>query len=122
LKGEIPLKHDIFQRVLETQFEICARILLAKNEEYSTGGDRLHNFKVAAALQGLTPKAALAGMLAKHTVSINDMCWSGKEYPFEMWSEKITDHMNYLVLLKALIIESREGLSERLELVEYKDE
>ena len=115
------MEHDVFERVLKTQFEICSRILASKGNEYATE-DRLHNFKVAAELQGTTPKAALAGMMCKHTVSIYDMCISGKEYPFEMWSEKITDHINYLLLLKAIIVDSREGLYERAALINYSDE
>jgi hypothetical protein len=42
-------------------------------------------------------------MMAKHTVSIYDMCNSGKEYSIDMWNEKITDSINYLLLLRALI-------------------
>ena len=115
------MNHEAFNRVLQTQVEISTRILASKSLEYATE-DRLHNFKVAAELQGTTPKAALAGMMCKHTVSIYDMCISGKEYPFEMWSEKITDHINYLLLLKAIIVDSREGLYERAALINYSDE
>ena len=42
-------------------------------------------------------------MMAKHTVSIYDMCNSGQKYPIELWNEKITDHINYLLLLRAII-------------------
>lgn len=51
------------------------------------------------------PKEALAGMMAKHTISVYDMCRSGKDYPIELWNEKITDHINYLLLLKAIVEE-----------------
>ena len=75
-----------------------------KAEEYATE-DRLHNFKVAAALQGISTKQALAGMLAKHTVSIYDLCMSKENASQDMWDEKITDHINYLLLLKAVVSE-----------------
>lgn len=76
-----------------------------KAKEYATGGDRLHNFKVAAAVQGISPTAALAGMMAKHTVSVYDMVGSGEDYPMELWEEKIKDSINYLFLLWALLHE-----------------
>jgi hypothetical protein len=56
-------------------------------------------------LKGETPEQALAGMMAKHTVSIYDMCCDGLSHPIEMWDEKITDHINYLILLKTLVEE-----------------
>ena len=60
---------------------------------------------MAAELEGVTMAQALAGMMAKHTVSIYDMCRSGEEYPLWLWEEKITDHLNYLFLLNAVVRE-----------------
>jgi len=98
------MKTKQFNTIIEEQQKRCTDILVTKAKEYATA-DRLHNFKVAAELQMTTPFNALAGMLAKHTVSIYDMCRSGEYYPQEMWDEKITDHINYLLLLKALTVE-----------------
>ena len=94
-----------FNQVLQEQIKLCVDILGSKAEEYATE-DRLHNFKNAAGMMGCDPKEALAGMMAKHTISIYDMCRSGKEYPRALWEEKITDHINYLLLLKGLILDS----------------
>lgn len=99
------MKAAVFDRLFEEQIERSRKVLCAKAKEYATA-DRLHNFKVAAALQGTTNAQALAGMMAKHTVSVYDMAESGKLYPIELWEEKITDHINYLLLLNALV---REG-------------
>lgn len=101
------MKTEQFNNIIEAQQKRCTDILITKAKEYATT-DRLHNFKVAAELQMTTPINALAGMLAKHTVSIYDMCRSGKTYSEAMWDEKITDHINYLLLLKALTIEEAE--------------
>ena len=94
-----------FEQVVNDQLSQCTDVLIAKAKEYAEDGDRLHNFKVAAALEGVKPRQALAGMMAKHTVSVYDMCMSGKSYSMDMWNEKITDHMNYLLLLKAMLTE-----------------
>jgi hypothetical protein len=44
--------------------------------------------------------------MSKHTISIFDMGRSKQDFPLEKWDEKITDHINYLILLRALIIEA----------------
>ena len=92
-----------FEKILEQQIKQCKNVLTNKGREYATE-DRLHNFKVAAGLQGITPQQALAGMMCKHTVSIYDMCRNGG-YDIVVWDEKITDHINYLLLLRALVVE-----------------
>ena len=94
-----------FNKIVNEQLKCCTNLLCVKGNEYdSSTEDRLHSFKVAAKLQGVSPKEALAGMLAKHTVSIYDMMRDG-EHSIEKWNEKITDHINYLLLLKALVYE-----------------
>lgn len=102
------MKTEQFNNIIEKQYKRCTDILIAKSKEYATA-DCLHNFKVAADLQKTTPINALAGMLAKHTVSIYDMCRSDQLFPEEIWNEKITDHINYLFILKALVVEKNEG-------------
>lgn len=92
-----------FNNLVECQLKLCSDILTKKDKEYSSPQDRLHNFKRAAVLQGISPREALRGMMAKHTVSIYDMCQSCEHYPMEVWDEKITDSINYLILLKGII-------------------
>ena len=92
-----------FNPIVHAQIERCKNVLGLKAEEYATDDDRLHNFKQAAALQGVSPREALAGFMAKHTVSIYDMIQSAEAYTLELWEEKITDHINYLLLLDAAL-------------------
>lgn len=94
-----------FETVIEEQIEKCEEVLIGKAEEYARNEDRLHNFKNAAGMMGCDPKEALAGMMAKHTISVYDMCRDGEEHSLDLWTEKITDHINYLLLLKALVME-----------------
>lgn len=98
------MNSNAFNKVIEDQIDICKDILVNKAKEYATE-DRLHNFKNAAGMMGCDPKEALAGMMAKHTISIYDMCRDGKVYDIDLWKEKITDHINYLLLLKAIVVE-----------------
>ena len=100
---------ETFESIISAQIVNCETILCSKAKEYATA-DRLHNFKIAGALQGISPVQALMGMMAKHTVSVANMCMSGEEYPQELWDEKITDSINYLLLLSALVREeNNEG-------------
>lgn len=53
-------------------------------------------------------------MLAKHIVSLYDMCFADNAvFRPEEWDEKITDSINYLVLLRAIVKEGEEADSER---------
>jgi hypothetical protein len=100
-----------FNEVLEGQLTFCKTTLNSKAKEYADDEDRLQHFKKAGALMGVTPEEALLGMMTKHIVSIADMCRTG-EHPLDMWFEKITDAMNYLILLRALVEEKKGAKHE----------
>ena len=99
-----------FNDVVQEQLKRCTDILCVKADEYAADDDRLHNFKAAAGYRGIDPKDALMGMATKHLVSISDMCKTGnqKTYSVSMWNEKITDAMNYMLLLRGLVEEEME--------------
>lgn len=108
------MKTERFENILSERLKKCIDTLSVKANEYATE-DRLHNFKVAAQLQNCTPITALAGMMAKHTVSVYDLAErqeNGLVVTKEMWDEKIGDHINYLLLLDALITEKFDEETE----------
>lgn len=94
-----------FNEVIEEQIKRSTDVMLTKAGEYSRNDDRLHNFKAGGALRGQSPRQALAGMMLKHTVSVYDMCNDDAEYSASYVIEKITDHINYLLLLRAIFEE-----------------
>ena len=94
-----------FETIVEGVSTKIHEVLVAKAKEYATE-DRLHNFRRAAALKGETMEKTLFGIMVKHTVSITDMCMSEKAYPTALWDEKIIDHLNYLILLRAIVEET----------------
>ena len=94
-----------FERTVDLQIGLCLSTLTAKAGDYAVDTDRLHNFRIAAAIQGETLEETIAGMMVKHTVSIYDMCRSNETFHIADWNEKITDHINYLLLLKAAVAE-----------------
>ena len=106
------MKRDRFQEILEETLEKCKNTLGVKAGEYATE-DRLHNFKIAAKLQNCLPMTALAGMMAKHTVSVYDLIQkaeTGNIVSLELWDEKIGDSINYLILLSAIVREQEEEM------------
>ena len=106
-----------FDEIVERMLARTRSVLVSKAGEYATD-DRLHNFKVSGATQGITPMQALAGMMAKHTVSIYDMIRKGKPYSRGLWEEKLTDHINYLILLRGLIEEEEQKLAVAIKTTE----
>ena len=109
-KEGCPITQKEVNAVFDGQVALCREILQKKTKEY-TGDDtdRLGAFKAAAALQHTTPERALAGMLAKHIVSLYDMCFAdGVSFDAGTWDEKITDSLNYLFLLKAIVKEGQD--------------
>lgn len=97
-----------FEEVIEDQIQQCRDTLITKAKEYAGDEDRLHNFRAAAGLVGGTGQSALGGMMLKHTVSIYDMLKGPDVYTLAQWEEKIGDHLNYLLLLKALLVDNRD--------------
>ena len=100
-----------FNEVIGRQTDRCKSMLITKGSEYAPKAvkniavDRLAHFKKAAVVMNSTPKAALMGMLSKHLISVSDMCTDDRVYPKEQWDEKITDSINYLLILRALVEE-----------------
>lgn len=129
------MKRETFNKVVDLQLNRCRSLLVSKGEEYAPDkaethdmsiveqddgqlafafavDDRLQAFKKAARIMNTTPKIALLGMLSKHLVSVTDMITDNQHYDLERWDEKITDSMNYLILLRALV-EEEEAKHDR---------
>jgi hypothetical protein len=105
------MESHVFNAVVDTQLDKSRALLTKKSTAYNTDGDRLAAFKVAAVTQGITPKQALAGMMVKHTGSIYKMIQEDSTQPIAVWEEKIMDHINYLLNLRAIVAEEQESLN-----------
>ena len=94
-----------FEVILEERLLTIKGVLGMKAKEYALGGDRLHNFKVAARIKDETPAKALWGMALKHLVSVTDLIEGCLQPTEAMVNEKIGDMINYLILLEAILKE-----------------
>ena len=99
------MNHRDFSNLWEETVIKSKNTLVVKGAEYAPGTDRLHNFKQAASLMGITPRQALGGMMVKHIVSVFDLINNEELEQMPVWDEKIGDSINYLILLKALVVE-----------------
>jgi len=93
-----------FNEVTQEQVQHCLNVLKEKGDEYVFGEDRLEHFKEAAISQNTHPEQALYSMLSKHLISLQGMCKHSSGCKAR-WQEKITDSINYLLLLWALVVE-----------------
>lgn len=100
-----------FDKIMVRRLGLIEKTLASKAEEYADSKDRLHNFKLAAAMQGITPAESARGMMVKHWVSVLDIvrqhALDGKLPPPALLDEKIGDAVNYLILLEAILKETR---------------
>lgn len=139
-----------FEQLLKEDFEIIKKTLCQKTVEYAGEGegtvgdtdgdvirrdcpgagaeadegevDYLSCFKHAGEIAGVSPVEALRGFMLKHTASIYDMLRDPRAYTMDKWNEKIFDHINYLILLRALLLEGRtRGGSEACECERSED-
>lgn len=108
------MQSEEFNEIIRKRIAKSTDVLVKKAGEYADDGDRLHNFRAAAGLTGQSMREALGGMMLKHTVSIYDMIRNADvDYPQEMWDEKLGDHLNYLLLLEAVVADEKRQLAEK---------
>lgn len=106
------MRHETFNQLVEEILEEAKQVLVLKDAEYSSDSDRLHNFKVAGFMSGTPPEAALWGMLVKHLTSVRDICYSNEMVTKTKLREKLGDVINYMILLEAVLYDSRRVSSE----------
>ena len=103
--GSVSSNEAIFNKIVQERVDSIFNVLGLKAKEYATGGDRFHNFRVAARLNKTTPEKALKGMMLKHEVAVLDMINNPYTLSEEIIDEKIGDNINYLILLEGLLKE-----------------
>ena len=106
------MNHKEFNDVVTKELDYVRELLCSKSKEYDFGEDRFHSFKVGGQLQGISQEKCLLGYLTKHIISIYDMCGNVEEFSFEKFQEKLTDYINYGLLLLGMIQEEKNKENE----------
>lgn len=91
-----------FKELLEELDGESLNTLTVKNARYSSENDALHNFKVGAAISGMTPAQTAWGYMTKHLTALRDMIQRDDFANKEDLLEKIQDSINYLRFIWAI--------------------
>lgn len=99
------MTNEAFEKLCEEILEEAKEVRNIKAEEYTGFVDRLSNFKQQAAMRQTTILDAIGGNMCKHTASIYQLIKEDR-YTKAVWEEKIIDHINYLLLAYAAVVEA----------------
>ena len=92
------MTNERFQELVKELRDKSMDTMLKKNANYADA-DRLHNFKVGAAITGGTPAQAAMGYMAKHLASLQDKVRKNDFHDREDLLEKCQDIINYVVFI-----------------------
>jgi len=94
------------QRIAKDRFAKCAKLLMTKGKDYAGDQDALSNFKGIAHRLGISKYQVWSVYFMKHVRAIINSIKANPENPqveSEPLEERITDVINYAVLLEALL-------------------
>lgn len=93
---------DLFQNFTEQQF----KILRSKGDDYA-GEDRLHSFKSAGAIAGISPEINCLSLIATKVSRLGTLLKHSSEVNNESMADTIVDLGNYVFLLHCILKESK---------------
>ena len=102
------MTNERFQELVKELRDKSMDTMLKKNAGYADA-DRLHNFKVGAAITGGTPAQAALGYMAKHLASLQDKVRKDDFHDREDLLEKCQDIINYVVFIWCCGNEERDN-------------
>ena len=101
------MKWERQKQEFDTMIAELEDLLINKGREYAGDHDALGNFKTGDSI-GVSPNQKLWIFLDKHLSSIRSYIKNGKEFSNEPIEGRISDAINYLFLLRCLIVEKKE--------------
>ena len=114
------MTNERFQELVKELRDKSMDTMLKKNANYADA-DRLHNFKVGAAITGGTPAQAALGYMAKHLASLQDKVRKNDFHDREDLLEKCQDIINYVVFIWCCGNEEREKYGQSCGAVCYPE-
>lgn len=100
------------EKIFKTRINACKDLLLSKGIEYAPKDDRLKNFYDGAELLGCTPKQYALALVTKHIIALKDHINTNNPLSDAFIDEKISDIINYMILIEAI---NYEGLDYEIE-------
>ena len=114
MRAEIPLSERELEKLIEERIQTCKRVLLKKSEEYSSESDRMRNFNTAGRMLGMPPYRVAFMYMMKHFESVYEIVVNDRPATPSVWEEKITDLINYLLLIDAMWRNMYGNISEEI--------
>ncbi len=106
--SEIHLTDKELESLIQERIERCKEVLFKKSEEYSSESDRMRNFNTAGRMLGIPPYKVAFMYMMKHFESVYEIVINDQPASPTLWEEKITDLINYLLLIDAMWRKSYE--------------
>lgn len=88
---------------IHAQMEHCENILNDKFGDYGNHEDPYWHFNRAAELLEQTPEQVLMTLFSKHLTCIVEMAKNPGASVYLRWLEKLTDAINYLLILSSMV-------------------
>jgi len=101
------MKHEELVKFIEERVNKCKEVISKKGLEYGTNYNVLKNFFYTGMFLGENPEKVAFMYMLKHFESLKSIIYDGKITTDEVYEEKITDLLNYLFIIDALIKERR---------------
>ena len=98
------MKDNPMMSAIQNQMMTCEEILAKKFEDYGNHEDPYWHFNRAAELLEQTPEAVLMALFSKHLTCIVEMSKDPEASAYPRWREKITDAINYLLILSSMVL------------------
>jgi hypothetical protein len=112
--------NDFYDEILKERLQKIKTTLAAKNKEYGSSKNKLHNFDESARIKCLPPYRVLDIFMLKHITSYNDIMdklENNETVTLELLDEKLGDIINYFLLqeiiLKREIMKRKEDIQIR---------
>lgn len=101
------MKQKDFESLVNHRLEKCKEILGIKGVVYASKSNRLKNFYDGASFNECTPKQYAQMLVTKHLVAIKDHIVNNQSMSEDFIEEKITDVINYMLLIEAIEEDSK---------------
>ena len=100
---------ETFNTIVHAQIDTCTNMLTGKGLEYAPDATKEKGPELAPLGYEKISATNTADRLAHFKKAAAIMGTDNRDYPIEKWDEKITDSINYLLILRAIVEEEQHG-------------
>ena len=102
------MKRDLLLASVDVTFDVCKKLITAKNKDYSKEDDALSNFRKSESF-GIKASQGIMVRLSDKMARIENLLVKDTSVEDENIVDTIHDAINYLALLKECLLEEKEN-------------